>query len=68
MAPYRDVEIASRYKRAYSRIFSDPKVRVNVRTEFGLFISAKDVDPIVVNDQSRMDGITWWLLHGQEYL
>ena len=66
--PYRDVEVANGYKRELSRVFSYPKVRLAVRREFGLFILEKDLLPLVINDQSRMDTIIWRYLHGQYYV
>ena len=68
VAPYRDPEVSTGYKRAFSRLFSDPNVASNVRREFVDFVSSKNVDIDAINDQSRMDAIGWWYLHGQSYM
>ena len=68
VAPYRDPEVATGYKKAFSRLFSDPEVASNVRREFASFVSGKNADLDAINDQSRMDAIGWWYLHGQGYM
>ena len=55
-------------KKVFSSIFNDPEVGENARIEFGLFVSAKNGDPNVVNDQSKTNSITWWYLQGQDYM
>lgn len=66
--PYRDPEVAVGYKRALNRLFSDPDVASNVRREFVDFVSGKFAEPDAINDQSRLDAIGWWYLHGERYM
>ena len=68
VALYRDPEASTRYKRAFSRFFSDPDVASNVRREFVAFVSGKFAEPDAINDQSRLDAIGWWYLHGERYM
>lgn len=65
---YRDPEVVVGYKRAFARLYSDLEVVDNVRKEFGLFISGRSHSPCAINDQSKMDGVTWWYLHGQYFM
>ncbi|XP_057820098.2 uncharacterized protein LOC131033010 [Cryptomeria japonica] len=66
--PYRDPEVAAGYKRSFARLYSDPEVVDGVRKEFGLFISGRSHSPCAINDQSKIDGVTWWYLHGQDFM
>ena len=59
VAPYKDPELATGYKKAFSRLFSDPEVALNVRRVFAEFVLGKNADPDAINDQSRMDGGTY---------
>ena len=65
--PFKDAEIADGYKRALAKIFQDPEIGAIVRSEFVTFISGDNFHPIAIIDQSRMDAIKWWYLHGQDF-
>ena len=67
VAPYRDAEVASGYKKALARIYEDPDVQEEVRGEFGEFVSARSFSNWAIRDQTKRDAITWWYLHGQDY-
>ena len=68
--PYRDAEVANGYKTAFSRMFSDPEVHASVMREFGMFVTGKSKNHTasVARDQYKMDALTWWYLHGQDYM
>lgn len=68
VAPYRDPEVVVGYKRALNRLFSDPEVASNVRRESIDFVSSKNAKPDAINDQSRLDAIGWWYLHGERFM
>ena len=65
--PFRDAEVANGYKRALAKIFQDPEIGAIVRGEFAAFISGENFHPVAIADQSRMDAIKWWYLHGQAF-
>ena len=68
VAPYKDPRVASGYKKEFGRLFSIREVTSNVRKEFANFVSGTNVDLDTINDQSRIDAIRWWYLHGQGYM
>lgn len=65
-APNKDVEVVEGYKKAFKKMFTDPRVAAEIRDEFGTFASSDgtyaDVDAMA--DKKEMDPIKWWNFHG----
>ena len=57
-APNKDVEVVEGYKKAFKKMFTDPRVAAEIRDEFGTFASS---DGTYANVDTMADKKKWIL-------